>query len=166
MTSGALDRRLSARMGVGALFAQHAACSAASTRPPRAHALGLLRLLALLALVLARGRAAALALEHLLLVQRHVVLGEVRQLAQRVTEWSIKTKYSLANQVSGVSRATTARLIEEGRKSPAGGRKSAYLPHSTDDAYPRPADAPAQSLQRRLLGLRLLFEGRAVGRRS
>ena len=41
MTSGGLDRRLSARMGVGALFAQHAACSAASTRPPRAHALGM-----------------------------------------------------------------------------------------------------------------------------
>ena len=69
-------------------------------------------------------------------------MEKIRQLAQRVTEWSIKTKYSLANQVSGVSRATTARLIEEGRKSPAGGRKSAYLPHSTDDAYPRPADAP------------------------
>ena len=41
VTSGALDRRLSARMGVGALFAQHAACSAASTRPPRARALGM-----------------------------------------------------------------------------------------------------------------------------
>ena len=41
VTSGGLDRRLSARMGVGALFAQHAACSAASTRPPRARALGM-----------------------------------------------------------------------------------------------------------------------------
>ena len=40
-TSGGLDRRHSARMGVGALFAQHAACSAASTRPPHARALGM-----------------------------------------------------------------------------------------------------------------------------
>jgi len=52
----------------------------------------------------------------------------------QVTEWSISTQYRLCNQVSGVSRNTTARQRAE--RAEKAGTTAHYVAHSSEDSYP------------------------------
>jgi len=59
-------------------------------------------------------------------------MEKIRELAKRLTSWSIDTKYRLKNQISGVSRNTAAR-IKHKKEAAAGKTKLHYLPHSSED---------------------------------